>query len=287
MSEQPDMRLPYPAPTIVLGLGKLRLALLERLGEDWETLEQAGAGASLKNLRLIHLRADPSVADVRWRESERQFVEIARYTGEGDLPTLALDFVILRSLGLIRYRNGTYQVAVPRDQGVVEVPAGVGRADSDEAYFARRRFFEWKALSPDPITSVERLRALKERYSEVDLFISPLVNRIRQGHSPRAVLGCVSRCRALAEGRDPSPWQWFARAIGEREDLAQPDGKQTILFERDWLEPGDLSGLLDGISEDPRAGWSEWVYGLGAVDALPALQGHQVPAREFSLTLPA
>jgi len=284
MSEQPDMRLPYPAPTIVLGLGKLGLALLERLGEDWETLEQAGAGASLKNLRLIHLRADPSVADVRWRESERQFVEIARYTGEGDLPTLALDFVILRSLGLIRYRNGTYQVAVPRDQGVVEVPAGVGRADSDEAYFARRRFFEWKALSPDPITSVERLRALKERYSEVDLFISPLLNRIRQGHSPRAVLGCVSRCRALAEGRDPSPWQWFSQALSPEQAAAS--GEQTVLFERDWLEPGDIYGFLEGIAEQPRDGWSDWVHGLRTADARSDLRDIAPPAGAFSLTLP-
>ncbi|AWV89752.1 hypothetical protein [Bradymonas sediminis] len=287
MNERPDKRLSYPAPSIVLGLGDLGLAVLERLGEDWETLEQAGGGASLKNLRLVHLRANPQVDDARWRDSERQFVEIARYTGEGDLPTLALDFVILRALGLIRYRNGTYQVAIPRDRGVVEVPGGAGQDARDEDYFARRRFFEWKSLSPDPITSVERLRAVKERHPEVDLFISPLVNRIRQGHSPRAVLGCVSRCRALAEGRDPSPWQWFAQAVGERQELAQAAGEQTILFERDWLEPGDLSGLLDGISEDPRAGWSEWVYGLGAAGALPALQELQVPEREFSLTLPA
>lgn len=284
MSEQPDMRLAYPAPTIVLGLGKLGLAVLERLGEDWEALEQAGAGASLKNLRLIHLRADPSVADARWRDGERQYVEIARYTGEGDLPTLALDFVILRSLGLIRYRNGTYQVAVPRDAGVVEVPAGAGRAGSDAAHFARRRFFEWKALSPDPITSVERLRALKERYAAVDLFISPLLNRIRQGHSPRVVLGCVSRCRALAEGRDPSPWQWLSKAFSPAQPPAS--GEQTLHVERDWLEPGDILGFLEGIAEQPRDGWSDWVHGLRAAEAPSDVQKIAPPAGAFSLTLP-
>lgn len=288
MSEQPDMRLPYPAPSIVLGLGNLGLAVLERLGEDWETLEQAGGGASLKNLRLIHLRADPEVADVRWRDSERQFVEIARYTGEGDLPTLALDFVILRALGLIRYRNGTYQVAMPRDAGVVEVPGGVGRADTDEAYFARRRFFEWKGLSPDPITSVERLRALKERHTAVDLFISPLVNRIRQGHSPRAVLACVSRCRALAEGRDPSPWQWFSQSLAESrsQEQANSSGEQEVFFERDWLKPVDIYGLLDSVAEQPRDGWSDWVRGLRAADTMPDLEDVELPEGAFSLTLP-
>lgn len=284
MSEQPDIRLPYPAPSIVVGLGKLGLAVLERLGEDWETLEQAGGGASLKNLRLIHLRGDPNVDEARWRDNERQVVEIARYTGEGDLPTLALDFVILRALGLVRYRNGTYQVAIPRDRGVVEVPGGVGRANTDQAYFARRRFFEWKALSPDPITSVERLRALKERHTAVDLFISPLVNRIRQGHSPRAVLACVSRCRALAEGRDPSPWQWLSGAFAQEQ--IDSSGAQELPFEREWLHPTDICGLLDGASEPPRAGWTDWVDGLHSSAKIPNLEAVEPPDGAFSLTLP-
>ncbi|MFW6057630.1 MAG: hypothetical protein ACOC9W_02130, partial [Persicimonas sp.] len=236
----------YPSPTIVVGMGRFGLAVLERLGEDWEGLEQATEDASLKNLRLMHLRADEHVDARDWRDNERQSVEIARYTGDGDLPTLALDFVILRSLGLIRYRNGTYQVAVPRDDGVVEVPTG--RAEPD---FARLRYFDWLNLSPDPVSSVERLRSLSAREADLDLFITPLVNRVRQGHSPRAVLACISRCRALAEGRDPWPWGWLFRPLVER-DVNEPVSPSTrqincrrIAFQRHWMTQRDVDGLLE------------------------------------------
>jgi hypothetical protein len=287
MSDPSDINLPYPSPSIVVGLGKLGLAVLERLGEDWETLQQAGGGASLKNLRLVHVRADAEVPDARWRDGERQYVEIARYTGDGDLPTLALDFVMLRSLGLVRYRNGTYQVAMPRDQGVIEIPGRqvAGRAVEDE--FARRRYFEWKALSPDPITSVERLRALKAREPAFDLFVSPLVNRVRQGHSPRAVLACISRCRALAEGRDPWPWVWlFSRltdAQSQRESEREPF--REIPLVRDWLRPNDVRGFLDGFADEPVAGWKDWVRELQSGGEDPDLGAVELPD-VFSLTLP-
>ncbi|MFP4599422.1 MAG: hypothetical protein ACLFVJ_14280 [Persicimonas sp.] len=277
----------YPSPTIVVGMGRFGLAVLERLGEDWEGLEQATEDASLKNLRLMHLRADEHVDARDWRDNERQSVEIARYTGDGDLPTLALDFVILRSLGLIRYRNGTYQVAVPRDDGVVEVPTG--RAEPD---FARLRYFDWLNLSPDPVSSVERLRSLSAREADLDLFITPLVNRVRQGHSPRAVLACISRCRALAEGRDPWPWGWLFRPLVER-DVNEPVSPSTrqidcrrIAFQRHWMTQRDVDGLLEGRASEPIAGWKEWLAGKRRRADDVDVDNVELPPSDFDLCLP-
>src|SRR6185295_11915220 len=97
----------YPSPTLVIGLGRFGLALLERQADDWMGLRQAGgeADASLENLRLIWVHPrDPD--ESAWRRQERNARALAMATGEGDLPSLALDLVILRALGLIRYRDG-------------------------------------------------------------------------------------------------------------------------------------------------------------------------------------
>ena len=127
----------YPAPTIVIGVGRFGLAALERIAEDWESLSTASDDPSLENIRLIYVRPDGDGTEPGWREQESQFVEIARYTGDGDLPSLAVDFMLLRSLGLVRYRNGTYQVAVPHD-------AGFDTDDSDRA--VRIRYFSWHEI---------------------------------------------------------------------------------------------------------------------------------------------
>lgn len=290
-----EQRSAYPSPSIVVGVGRLGLAVLEELGEDWHTLAQAQAGASLKNLRLIHLRAADEVPQDAWRRGERHAVEIARYTGDGDLPTLALDMLILRSLGLIRYRNGAYQVALPRDSGVVNIQDKTATGHTQTKY-ARRRYFKWLTLSPDPITSVERLRALKAKHPDFDLFISPLVNRIRQGHSPRAVLACISRCRALAEGRDPWPWRWlFHQLVDQRVDSGaaqQPladnaqASAQRVDFTQNWLLPADLGGYLDGLAESPMSGWTGWVD-MRQAQGHGADQQHITPPGDgFSITLP-
>jgi hypothetical protein len=295
MSRSSKNRTEYPSPAIVVGVGRFGLAVLERLGEDWEALEQATDDASLKNLRLVHVRAKSDVRQSEWRKGERQFVEIARYTGDGDLPSLALDFVILRSLGLIRYRNGTYQVAVPRDEGVVEVPSDRTRevvpdaeADDDtpDTDFARQRYFDWKNLSPDPITSVERLRVLKARQADLDLFITPLVNRIRQGHSPRAVLACISRCRALAEGRDPWPWSWLFRPLVEGGDAEAEAGFRHVPVERDWLEPNDVRGFLEGFASEPLDGWAKWLRELRLQNDEPTLGDIDLAQGRFRVSLP-
>ncbi|HEX3128825.1 MAG TPA: hypothetical protein VH394_15950 [Thermoanaerobaculia bacterium] len=224
----------YPSPTLVAGVGRFGLATLERLGADWMGLRLAGGGSdpSLRNLRLLWVRPEPEVDEEAWRRPERKAAALALATGEGDLPSLALDLAVLRTLGLVRYRDGSYQVAVPRDSGVVEVGEGRQRV-------RRRRWFEWWSLSPDPIAAVERLRRLAERHNELDLFTTPILNRLRQGHSPRLLIAVIGRCRALAQGRDPSPWPL---------DEESNDNEE-----------------LDGFAPDPLPGWRD-----GAAPVAPA-----------------
>ncbi|HXT50020.1 MAG TPA: hypothetical protein VN811_03205, partial [Thermoanaerobaculia bacterium] len=130
----------YPAPAIVVGVGRFGLALLERLGEDWAGLKISGADASIGNLRLLAVRS--AAADNGWRRFEEGAVRIAGHVAGSDLPSLALDFAIVRALGLVRYRDGCYQVALPRDAGVVDV---------EEEGSRRLRYFEWLRLDCDPI----------------------------------------------------------------------------------------------------------------------------------------
>jgi len=230
----------YPSPTLVVGVGRFGLATLERLAGDWMGLRVAGGAsdASLRNLRLLWVRPDPGVDEEAWRLPERKAAALALATGEGDLPSLALDLAVLRTLGLVRYRDGSYQVAVPRDAGVVEVAEARRRV-------RRRRWFDWWSLSPDPIAAVERLRRLAERHNELDLFITPILNRLRQGHSPRLLIAVIGRCRAFSEGRDPSPWDWLLEGAGSGDDPA-------------WLEEErSRSAELDDFAPEPLPRWRD------------------------------
>lgn len=251
----------YPSPTLVLGLGRFGLALLERLGGDWMSLRQSGgeADASLENLRLVWVHPGDA-EESAWRRQEWDARALALAMGEGDFPSLALDLVILRTLGLIRYRDGVYQVAVPRDAGVVDTKAlqsagAAGGVPIPEGRVQRRRYFEWRTLNPDPIVSVERLHRLAERHNDLDLFITPILNRVRQGHSPRVLLALVARCQALAEGRDPSPWEWL------RERLQREEGAGGVVRLTDdpaWFEwQKRRSADLEGFVPEPLPGWSD------------------------------
>lgn len=257
----------YPAPTLVIGVGRLGLALAERLAEDWMGLRLSGADPSIRNLRLVTVREAPGDADA-WRRRERPAARVSRYLGEGDLPSRALDLVILRSLGLVRYHDGTYEVGLPRDAGVVEAHEGEGEREAGPAgrrLIYRRRHFEWVPLSPDPIVAAERLRQATEQSKELDLFLTPLVNRVRQG-SPAALLGAIDRCFALLAGRDPSPWRW----LGERLAAARPDGGEPVelaLGEEVFAtEPGarEAEHHLAEIPV-PLPGYRRWLDGEGAL----------------------
>ena len=248
------------------------IALLERFGEDWQTLRQSGADDSLRNLRLLHVHSNDTT-DEAWRlreEDNFSIVRAASHLGESDLPSLALDFVVLRCLGLIRYRDGTYQIALPTDAGVVELKTSSKKgmsAESEEADpkvdLFRRRFFTWLSLSPDPIIAAERVYRLAERSSELDLFITPLLTRIRQGHSPDILLHSVARCQTLLEeGRDPSPWSWIRKLIEKvsiSPSIEIPVPHTEIPSESDKSEyETTVKDPLEGFAEAPLPGWATW-----------------------------
>jgi len=272
----------YPAPTIVVGVGRFGLAVLERLGEDWLGLKLSGADETVSNLRLVSVRPDEwnsasgsEEPDARWRTDERPAARVAYLMGDGDLPSRAFDFAVLRSLGLIRFRDGIYQVAIPRDDGPVDVGQGEGdekdtrgkasgeRGRSSIWTMRRRRYFEWLDLGADPIIAAEGLRLITETRQDADLFITPLLNRVRQGHSPRTVLATLGRCSALHAGYDPCPWQWL------HNDLP-PEESDTAEAERPKILPVSTfmrSGFVNALRADehlasalkPLDGWKEWL----------------------------
>ncbi|HEX2253791.1 MAG TPA: hypothetical protein VHQ65_11040 [Thermoanaerobaculia bacterium] len=319
-----DHRFVYPAPTLVVGVGRFGLALLERLGEDWHDLAQAGADPTLQNLRLLAVRSAPDHGPEDWRRGEERTAAVAAYVDDSDQPSLALDFAILRSLGLVRYRNGNYQVAVPRDAGVVEMDEkggptrapGTGaeaRRDAGRHRLERRRFFAWSDLAPDPVTAAERLHRMAERSSELDLFVTPVLARVRQGHSPRTLLITIARAAAFKQGRDPSPWDWLrkwlrgspdgddgalrlqaaspaevARCFGAAVDLAASPGDAAKRFGEELAETG---GGLERFAPEPLAGWNRWLeHWQPAGDsplAAAGLDGDGATAPILELRIPA
>lgn len=272
--------LAYPAPTLVIGVGRFGLAVLEHLGEDWMWLSTAaGSDASLKNLRLLHVgpagargQELASEVDATWRAGERQISSIARYIGDDERPSLALNFAILRSLGLIRYHDGVYQIAIPRDEGVTE--KGKGRHQA-----RRLRYFHWTHLSADPISAAERLRLESQRSSELDSFLTPILERVRHGDSPRLLLHCISHCRALCEGRDPSPWPWFIEEASALDD--EGASRLRIAFREEWLTDDDRAGLLESALGEAVSGWRRVTEGARAELVLPRLflpRSHDLPS---------
>lgn len=247
--------LVYPAPSLIIGLGRFGLAVLERLGEDWQQLRLSGADLSLKNLRLLWIRSRAE-EEKQWRFRELEKLRIAHYVGGDDMPSIALDFVLLRALGLVRYRHGTYQVAVPRDHGPVRASdlrlRSEGPRREEDERLVRRRYFDWQDLDPDPILAAEKLRRKAERQGTLHLFIAPLINRIRQGHSPWVLLAAILRCRSLSEGRDPSPWRWV------REELARGGGSSEGGGLHGWRGGGRIpKRAIQRILNNPKMGYSD------------------------------
>ncbi|MEM6797150.1 MAG: hypothetical protein AAF725_24470, partial [Acidobacteriota bacterium] len=260
----------FPSPTLVIGLGRLGLGLLERLGEDWQGLSFSGGDESLDNLRLFWVHASRDHEIEPWTERERSTIQIARHVENSDLPSLALNFAILRCLGLIRFRGGQFEVAMLRDAGLVDRERGRAGADRDEdsasdefrdefkeSTLVRCRHFEWLPLTPDPVTSAESLKRRTEADPELDLFVNPLIKRIRQGHSPGALMACIARCSTLVQGRDPSPWPWVAEALAAPSGEA-PGGEGLVPGARVAGQLAAEDGLLE-YAPEPLEGWQEWL----------------------------
>ncbi|TXD36048.1 hypothetical protein FRC98_13045 [Lujinxingia vulgaris] len=282
MPDRPATPHLYPDPTLVVGIGRVGLALLEELGQDWRWLSRTAADdTSVKNLRLLSILPNSEVDDLRWRHPEVRLARIALLAGDDDLPTLTLHFAIIRSLGLIRFRDGSYQLAIPRDRGPIET----GHSHKTR----RKRFFDWLPLDSDPRRAVERLHRLASRDPEVDLFLTPIVERVLHGQSPRLLLNLIARARAYSQGRDPSPWSWLSphiphdRGPGTRSEHDRVPGTRSehdrvpgTRSEHDRVpgtpsEHDRLPGTRSSLHLTPTEAWAH------EDDRHPALRAHIAP----------
>ncbi len=273
-SEHKDRRQAalYPEPTLVVGVGRFGLAVVERLGDDWRWLSTSAAGdASLRNLRLLSVRSQPDYGDDRWSRTDSELARIALLAGDDDLPTLALHFTILRTLGLIRFRDGVYQFALPKDAGVVEK----GKLHDTR----RRRFFKWRSLDSDPLRAIERLHRLASRNAEVDLFLTPVVERVLHGQSPRVLLHVIARCRALFAGRDPSPWAWLHDFTPHPREAPDHQNLATVDVDSAWWSEDDRLELLKGVLPPPLTPTPR-VYDDGSAD-LPGEESYSLMEMDF------
>ena len=226
-----SLRPAVPEPTIVVGLGRFGLSVLERLGETWERLREATDDPRLGNLRLLHVRGNDDKGD-DWRADEASARRLADAIGEGDQPMRALDFLFLRSLGLIRYHRGMYEVALARDYEMCRD----GRT--------RLRTFVWRELDPDPTRAIDLLALRTAREADLDLFLTPFLERVRAGHLPRVIKDAVIRASRYAEGKDPAPW--LAGLEGQPVD---PGGRELEASRpSDWEER-----VLDAGPRAPRS----------------------------------
>ena len=212
----------YPDPQFVVGVGRFGLAVLEEVAETWGWFDRTGADPTIRNLHLFHVASSAGDGELDWRELEKRHLKLAEHAHHGDVPSRAVDLAILRSLGLVRIHDGTYEVGIPEDHGTGEYESGTAGKEADRhLHTYRRRCFRWVQLAPDPLVSADRLHDLKHRMAELDLFVSPILNRVRQGRAPHVLLLGISRMRAWADGRDPSPWRWVHERLAGT-SLAEP-----------------------------------------------------------------
>jgi hypothetical protein len=273
----------YPDPCIVVGVGRYGLQVLERLAEDWNWLQASSPGPTIGNLRLLHVGKGKKSTQDSWRRLEAATIQIARFIGDGDRPSLALDFAILRCLGLVRYHDGLYEVAVPQDAGLVQkYEEGEEAGEGHDGRLFRRRYFRWLKLAEDPLSSAEVLANRTQDVPTFDLFVSPLLQRVREGHSPDTILTLISRCRSMQASKDPSPWHWTKELFGEETSevcSAAPFGGRHIRFSaQDWQEKGWLRAA-DVENWNPPSNQPNDDGAL--VTAKPPLEGYASPPLEW------
>ena len=202
-------------PTIVVGLGRFGLALLEQLGASWARARAARPEAALGNLRLVYVEGDDDTSP-SWRANEAEARLLADAIGDGDAPNQALDFLFLRCLGFIRFHRGMYQVACARD---------FGPTDKEDGTSWRVRTFDWIDLNEEPERALSALRLQVTRNPDLDNFITPFLERVRAGHSPMLIANALVRVSHYCDGKDPSPWPLGSEEDDPAEELyqKQPD----------------------------------------------------------------
>lgn len=113
----------FPTATIVVGIGKMGDRILHQLGERWSWIATDNPhDQTLSHLSLMHLDAS-SLKGEAWARAEAFEAYLAREEGDASGPDRALDLLVLRTLGLIRFIDGEYQIASPVDEGSLSLLA--------------------------------------------------------------------------------------------------------------------------------------------------------------------
>ena len=222
-------------------MGRFGLRVLESLGADWLALSDSGVDASIRNLALLHVDGDG------WSDPTHATVaDAAAVIGASDEASMALDFLLLRAIGCVRYGDGSYDVAIPTDAGVYQVgklrsasardEPDIATPESHSPLWARVRYFHWVTLHSDPVRAAAELRRRMQREPGLEGFVGPMLRRVRRGHAPRVLLRATQRCRLLLDGRDPSPWFYPQGNEGPGEPAGVPveslleDASRTAAF---------------------------------------------------------
>lgn len=257
----------YIKPTIVVGLGRFGLGCLELLGERWNSRRNVDDN-SLGYLRLLHVDYQEDLDE--WVKREQHIADFVSERSSDDLPENAVNFLILRTLGLIRYNSGMFQVAMPEDAGLITAKKDeqtghlIRRFDIDIKEISRKReldsneassllaprlykrkYFRWLNLSTDPVSSSQRLVEVREQNNNLHHFVGSIIHKVRLGHSPHIIIRMIARLRHLQNGYDPSPWHWLRQYSELYNGDEQKKYIEMPIKEEDVFNVHSHEGIID------------------------------------------
>lgn len=124
----------FPTAIVVVGIGKMGDRILHQLGERWSWIATDNPhDQTLSHLSLIHLDESALAGEPAWERAEAFEAFLAREEGDASGPDRALDLLVLRTLGLVRFVDGEYQIALPVDEGPLSLlPNGFPAASARE-----------------------------------------------------------------------------------------------------------------------------------------------------------
>jgi type IV secretory pathway VirB2 component (pilin) len=291
-------------PTLVVGLGRFGLACLEEIHDAWALDQGLDDDPSRSNLRLVWAHGGQDgkdgVSASAWRGADDVVATLAHRLGVGELPTRMLDFLLLRTLGVVRLRGRTFELAEPEllgvqsgnhvvDVGVANLRGtaepvlpvaargwpGVGLSTSlsegDGAVGAgveagklafRRVRLRWTCLGHDPVEAAHRVADLRRQRGPAESFIGSMLETIHDGRLPQSLQAAWLRCLSWREGLDPSPWQW------------QDDADAGHFGESTGDEPASApTDDVDLAATAPGDAWSRWEAAFQIAPAEPPRDG--------------
>lgn len=165
----------FPTATFVIGIGELGRDVLAQLGERWSWVQEDNPNdQTLGHVSLLHI--DPEPSDAWEREVRKEQERLTEDEGRGSAPDDVIDFLFLRTLGLIRFQDGYWEVARPHDTGALIWPpdphtqVGVkGAFNATRGHEAAQlKFDDWKLMVDAAKTYLEPPAEIEATYAGED-----------------------------------------------------------------------------------------------------------------------